>query len=577
MASSHITKVQPSSCGGYGRQPGPYGGIEGIEFTAQCPPDIQKGTRVIAVCGIPESMAAPDRDGWFFSDFFSFYQMLRSRPELSNQLWLSSCSPADLINKHGRYLHGPASGVPGDRRIVMDAKLLPDNEMEAGFRVLKPKDLLERFLATLKSEIGEADKLGVPVLVLIFGHGEEDTSGISIGCEENGHYKLNKSMLASVLNPKVQTTLLSTSCYSGGWVIHPNLSNHFDTKPALNLTIITAAGNENESLSWPVSQTAGRQAGGSVFATCLLEAIYTASDNGKLSMISEEDCGVNLSDTMAGLTSNIITECEKRFGDLWKDHGFSFAEQDDLWEQAWGKRTGLPLLNYRERWERLPEASLTKIRKAARYMSSNPGRDNAGGNTLCHARCNSLLSGKILDFQELYELNEALDHRQGQISLAGIYCQLLGIGFPENRRTWDFNDAHWEHAHLIDESKGSVASANMLKRYNTIKGWVIRLRLFNKPLPYKGQGYSKPKKYLACRLAETPMSMDVIREKLEGLLQCKLKEARRLARSPLGQEILDQPEIKTLRGRLYESVGRLKHRLRSLSPRKRTRMTEDDS
>lgn len=76
--------------------------------------------------------------------------------ELPNQLQLSSCSPSDLIRKHERYLHGPANGIAGDRRVVMNEAILPEDEMKDGFRVFEPKDLLGRFLGTLKSEIKEA-------------------------------------------------------------------------------------------------------------------------------------------------------------------------------------------------------------------------------------------------------------------------------------------------------------------------------------------------------------------------------------------------------------------------------------
>jgi hypothetical protein len=71
--------LQPAAFGGHGRQTGIYGGLEGVEFAARCPPDVQKDTRIIAACGIPECDAAPQEDGWFLSDFFLFYQMLGSR------------------------------------------------------------------------------------------------------------------------------------------------------------------------------------------------------------------------------------------------------------------------------------------------------------------------------------------------------------------------------------------------------------------------------------------------------------------------------------------------------------------
>ena len=56
--------------------------------------------------------------------------------------------------------------------------MLPKDEMKAGFRVFKPKDLLGIFLGALKSEIKEAARTKQPVLVLIFGHREKNTSGI---------------------------------------------------------------------------------------------------------------------------------------------------------------------------------------------------------------------------------------------------------------------------------------------------------------------------------------------------------------------------------------------------------------
>jgi hypothetical protein len=217
--------IQPASFGGYGRQKGLYGGLEGVRFASRCPPDIQKNTRIIAICGIPKEMASPQEDGWFFSDFFSIlsdvlhttyvpFQMIAfslyiyfihtntNVAELPSQLWFSCCSPRKLITKHERYLHGSATGIPGDRRVVMNEKMLPENEMKAGFRVIQPKELLERFLATLRSEIREASRNKQAVMVLIFGHGEADHSGIFIGCDQEGDAILKKEMLASVLRKK---------------------------------------------------------------------------------------------------------------------------------------------------------------------------------------------------------------------------------------------------------------------------------------------------------------------------------------------------------------------------------------
>jgi len=54
--------LQPATYGGYGRQTGIYGGLEGVEFAARCPPDVQRNTRIIAVCGITET-ASPQHEG----------------------------------------------------------------------------------------------------------------------------------------------------------------------------------------------------------------------------------------------------------------------------------------------------------------------------------------------------------------------------------------------------------------------------------------------------------------------------------------------------------------------------------
>jgi hypothetical protein len=508
---------------------------------------------------------------------FSSYSLLdtnTSVAELPNQLWLSSCSPSDLIRKHQRYLHGPANGIAGDRRVVMNEQMLPRDEMRAGFRVFQEKDLLERFLATLKSEIKEAARTKQPVLVLIFGHGDNRASGILIGCKK-GPFKLTQERLASVLQKEVQTTMILTSCYSGGWLMMPNSNENFYAKPTFNHSFLTAAGHTNQSLSWSLSQSIGRQAGGSVFASCLLYSIITASDRtegfysrekvsfeelndegqptgdkkGKLIKIREDDEGEEISLSMAALTQQILYECEARYGSLWDQHQFSFAAQDDLWAKAWGNRTGLPLLNYKEKWESLPEAPLmetvypsagpltgsfmskspralyniVKV-KATRYMNSNPGPDNYGCNTNCHPGFHRLVEGTGLEFDELYRLNEILDYRQGQIGLAEVYCYELEIGVPEDQQVSQFDEQEWLGSQFIAKNgrstERSKAAINLLKRYETILGWLRDLDIFDSPLPRQGLDYSKPAVYLATRLAESSMPTQQIHKKLENLSQC---------------------------------------------------------
>jgi hypothetical protein len=124
----------------------------------------------------------------------------------------------------------------------MNRDLLPKNELEAGFRVFKPKDLLERFLDTVKTEAQEAARTKQPLLLLVFALGEERTSGLFISCttpitstprsntsplpphpfltfphyEASGDLILTQARFASVLQKEVQTTMISTLSNSGG-------------------------------------------------------------------------------------------------------------------------------------------------------------------------------------------------------------------------------------------------------------------------------------------------------------------------------------------------------------------------
>ncbi|XMA19744.1 hypothetical protein WAI453_012535 [Rhynchosporium graminicola] len=500
----------------------------------------------------------------------------------------------------------------------MNEAMAPDDEVAAGFRIVEPKELLSRSLSTLKEEINTAAKTGQAVVVLVFGHGEEDTSSVYIGCAEKGHWLLNQAMLGSVLREDVPTTLIFTSCYSGGWLMKPNANENFLVKPLFNHNFFTAADKELESLSWPVSKTIGRQAGGSPFATMLAASIMIASkevqksdDRGRLTgsthttltKIEEDDEGQRLSLTMVGLVEKIKSELQSRNVTNFAAHVFSFAAKDDLWAETWGARIGLPLLDYEARWNRLPEAEVKKefystskahtgsvksaftssksyswhIRaiqaKAKLYMASKPGLDNAGGNTSCHPLFYDLIAGKKLTFEELQEVDDTLDYRLHQVDLAETFCRVLKLGMSDDERASKFHQAEWRETQFNDQNgeipERAKRAQELLSRFTTIKGWITKLNLFDSPIAGQGFDYSKPSHYLSARLAESSMSTSEIYGKLEAIQQWKLRRLQLVADSPLGRAVLDQPEIRTMRQRIYGTAATLKHRLRSLSPSKR--------
>lgn len=370
----------------------------------------------------------------------------------------------------------------------MDKNMLPKDETKAGFRVFKQENLLEKFLRTLKSEIEEAARNKQPVLVLIFGHGEEETFGIHIGRDEEGLLTktLNREKLASVMKKEVQTSVISTSS-SSGWVMKPNWNEHFDVKPTFRQ--FTAAASENPTLFSSLSQIAGRKAAESIFAAYLLDSEITTSsmveelnDVGQptgnmkeiLTKIREDSEGEGFENLKYALTKQLVSECKARLGSIWDIHSLSFASEDDLWTEAGGReRTGFPLSEYKEKWESLPEAPLLKtvyptdddhvpyplagsimsrnsralhniVRvKAARYLNSNPGPNNGGCNVMIHGRLYRVGEGRQFEMEQFYTLNEILDYRWGQICLAELYCYALEIGVSEEQQTDKFHEHNW--------------------------------------------------------------------------------------------------------------------------------------
>lgn len=67
-------KISPATIGGYGRQAGEHGGLGSVGYSTRCPPEIQRDSRIIAVCGVNdyENASSPSEDGWFHSDFYLF-------------------------------------------------------------------------------------------------------------------------------------------------------------------------------------------------------------------------------------------------------------------------------------------------------------------------------------------------------------------------------------------------------------------------------------------------------------------------------------------------------------------------
>lgn len=178
---------------------------------------------------------------------------------------MTCVDPAALIVKYKEFVHG---NRPEMRRVVLDAEMLPDIQRAGNIRVVTPNDLLERFLATVRSECQIAAMNKESVLVLIFGHGDQDSYGVSIGGNTDALApRLTVENMNLAIGNTANVALMMTSCFSGGWVMK---TTRRGSKPLVNATMMAAAGPNRVSESWAKSESLG-QAAGSIYAPALVK------------------------------------------------------------------------------------------------------------------------------------------------------------------------------------------------------------------------------------------------------------------------------------------------------------------
>lgn len=84
-------------------------------------------------------------------------------------------------------------------------------------RVVPRKDLLERYLCTLKEQAAEEAHCKEHLVLLTFGHG---TSAHGIEIRDSTLYMKD---LRHALQPMSSTTIFTMSCYPGGWLVRPDV------------------------------------------------------------------------------------------------------------------------------------------------------------------------------------------------------------------------------------------------------------------------------------------------------------------------------------------------------------------
>lgn len=258
-----------------------------------------------------------------------------------NQIWLKSEHPEDLVDKYGPYVHGNPFE---ERREVLKNELLFDINEANNFRVIPRRDLCERFLSTIRSDIASAVQNQQPLLLMGFGHGEEDTHSIFIELKSGRPEEFRISEMIKPLDIRSggrapEVSLLTTVCYSGGSAMVPHLS----------LTTMTAAGSEVETDSWEESKSLGKYCG-SIYAIVVAKSLI------KLVSTSPNESP----DTYAGVCRIVHTTLCNDVDREGARHKIAFSAQFDAWETEWSSRSGISLQSFKERWE-IPRINSHKL------------------------------------------------------------------------------------------------------------------------------------------------------------------------------------------------------------------------
>ncbi|MCJ1407088.1 hypothetical protein MMC19_001158 [Ptychographa xylographoides] len=570
MAQS-TSMVEPAKYGGYGQVKNElFGGLKGCAYPSLCPPSVTNNTIIVAVCGPNDfkDNASPTNDGWFFSDFFLFYHLLKGTA--SKQIWMTCVKPEILVNKYKEYVHGNPRLI---RKVVLDAEMVAETQ---NIDVYPGKDLLERFLATIAGVSKEVKGTQRPILVLIFGHGRIDTFAITIGgagefssCPALTIQKFKEAVIRH--NPDPNIALFTTSCYGGGWV----------QSPYLNTTAMSGVNRGQELLSWPMTESLSRCCG-SRFATGIAWALIK-QEIGGIQRTTDEGEDLRQSPTFASLVATIHQTLKEEV-DPRESYDISFSAKDDLWGTDYRERTGLPLASFQQRYNTLkdipegqhgsssksatirfaesvniftPAAEYRLKRMALEYTRSMPGPGAAAKNHAVNYGCRNLLDDKTLSAQELESLSAALIYRLKTITArATEYKDRLGLVYL---------DCHecdvWTYAsNLPKNSERDV-------RYSEILHMVCIRELFDEPSTDEGHNFSKGYTYLAMVLTESKWSITQIEVALDGLAKFNEEHSRHTFTARHFMFWQDR-DVRGLLGTIAQST---KRRLRSRSPTKHPR------
>lgn len=434
--------------------------------------------------------------------------------------------------------------------MVLGPELIENIEADNNIRVFDAADLLQDFLRTFQDECRTAAKLNQPVLLMIFGHGDPITYGVAIGGRGspiNAPRLHVNHIVASLRSLDVALTMLLTSCYSGGWVLQPNL----------NISALTAASAEKPSWSWPASLR-GRSHG-SVYATAVREALIKMEDEKVTQhhpapsddIFERPDYSSSYAELARVIHSTLLNDVDR----LGSRHGIQFSAKDDVWELEWRRRSGIPLAAFQSRWKalpRMPVQSGSSLRRnkaggvdtalsvgtitnnvhglserfndnqansatkdlAYGYLNSFPPPDNSAPDKITNLAARSLLKGNCCSYFTPEDLHATLAYRLGLMSLASAYKNLVGLKFCDCE---NFDYESWQES-LLCAIDTSAEARDRWQKFSTYSEMIHQAPVFDPPTAQQGWHYNKPNDYLAASFAESNLTTDQVKEAMKIII-----------------------------------------------------------
>jgi hypothetical protein len=335
--------------------------------------------------------------------------------------------------------------------------------------------MVNRFLEEVRNQSQKAKLEEAPLILLLFCHGLPNYSFVLDYAEERG---ITINQIKGVIEPGCRVTLLTTTCYSSGWAVK-DLT--YPLHSPLNATMITAAHQEDESVSWQGSKSLGRFAG-SIFASAVIKTLTSRTspllDDGAGGADEEslqpEEPTLQQTETYNEFCRSILDVCRNQVTTLWDNQTFTFSAQNDSWDDSWTGRTGIPLTHFEDRWRALEvvpytgpagdklavdthpsnEAFVRNIGEsktaghlafvdemtksicqrrvclmAQLYLQTCPGDENRGWGPLVQGRLRKAVEGK-LDAEELEEVIGLICFRWELGLLADYMVEAFGLPKP---------------------------------------------------------------------------------------------------------------------------------------------------